>query len=207
MPLSVHIATGPARSRVSSLDAITEPFRVTAARSALPVDGPRARILDRLVNLAAELIETPIAMITIVEGDRQVFAAHAGLPEQVAAAGCSPLEYSICQYAVATGLPFIVGDARKHPSLRDNRAVTDLGVAAYAGIPLVIGEQFAIGSFCVADVVVREWSDDQLAQLTLLADIATDQFELQRHEREAAFRRDWAGVFESDWRSPQRSGV
>jgi GAF domain-containing protein len=192
---------------VNSLDVIAEPARVAAAQSALPVDGPRARILDRLVSLAAELIEAPIAMLTIVEGHRQVFAAHAGLPEHLAAAGSSPLEYSICQHAVATGLPFIVDDASQHPVLRDNRAVLDLGVAAYAGIPLILDDRFAIGTFCVADVVVRDWSDDQLAQLTLLADIATDQFELQRHERAAAFRRGWAGVFESDWRSPQRSGV
>jgi len=152
--------------------------------------------------LAVELIETPIAMLTIVEGHRQVFAAHAGLPEHMAAAGSSPLEYSICQHAVATGLPLIVKDALDHPLLRDNRAVVDLGVAAYAGIPLVLAEGFAIGTLCVADVVARDWSDDQLAQLTLLADIATDEFELQRHERADAFRRNWAGVFESNWRSP-----
>ena len=189
------------------LETIREPFRVAAAQAALPIDGPRARILDRLVALAAELIETPIAILTIVEAHRQVFAAHVGLPEEMAEAGSSPLEYSICQHAVARGLPVIVDDARQDPLLRDNRAVFELGVAAYAGIPLITADSLALGTMCVADMVPRHWSDDQLAQLTLLADIATDQFELQRYERAAEFRRVWAGVGESNWLSPQRSGV
>jgi GAF domain-containing protein len=189
--------------RLNSLEAVTQRSRVAAAQLILPIDARRAHILDRLVRLAADLIETAIAMLTIVEGHRQVFAAHAGLPEEVAAAGSTPLEYSICQHAVASGRPLIVCDARKDPILRDNRAVVDFGLVAYAGIPLITPEKHAVGTLCVVDMIPRDWTDDHVALLASLADIATDELELQRHERAAAFRQSWEGVGELKAKSPR----
>lgn len=188
---------------MNSLEAVTQRSRVAAAQLILPIDARRAHILDRLVRLAADLIETAIAMLTIVEGHRQVFAAHAGLPEEVAAAGSTPLEYSICQHAVASGRSLIVCDARKDPILRDNRAVVDFGLVAYAGIPLITPEKHAVGTLCVVDMIPRDWTDDHVALLASLADIATDELELQRHERAAAFRQSWEGVGELKAKSPR----
>jgi hypothetical protein len=84
------------------------------------------------------------------------------------------LEYSLCQYPVATGRPIIVGDARDDPVLAANRAVADLGVRAYAGIPMVDWHGQAFGTFCVIGVAVRDWNDAQLAMLARLADIAPE---------------------------------
>jgi GAF domain-containing protein len=184
---------------VNVLELLTDPGRIVAAERLLPLDAPRARVLDRLVRLAAGLVEAPIAMLTIVEGDRQVFAAQTGLPEDLAIAGSTPLNYSICQHAVSRGRPLIVGDASTSPLLRDHPAVVDLGVAAYAGIPLVMSSGHAVGTLCAVDLVPRDWSDDQLAQLALIADFATDQFESQCLEQETAFRRAWDGVPEIEW--------
>jgi GAF domain-containing protein len=188
---------------VNVLEVLTDPARIGAAERLLPLDAPRARILDRLVRLAAGLVQAPIAMLTIVEGDQQVFAAQTGMPEDLAIAGSTPLEYSICQHAVSRGRPLIVGDASTSPLWRNHPAVVHLGVAAYAGIPLVMSSGYAVGTLCAVDVVPRDWSDDHLAQLALLADFVTDQFELQCLEREAAFRRVWDGVPEMDWKSPR----
>ena len=188
---------------VNVLEVLTDPARIVAAERLLPLDAPRARILDRLVRLAAGLLQAPITMLTIVEGDRQVFAVQTGLSEDLARAGSTPLEYSICQHAVGRGRPLIVGDAWTNPLLRDHPAVVDLGVAAYAGIPLVMSSGHAVGTLCAVDMIPRDWSDDQLAQLALLADFVTDQFELQSLEREAAFRRAWDGVPDVDWKSPR----
>jgi GAF domain-containing protein len=193
------VASGMA---VNVLEVLTDPARIVAAERLLPLDAPRARILDRLVRLAAGLVQAPIAMLTIVEGERQVFAAQTGLPEELARPGSTGLEYSICQHAVSRGRPLIVGDAPSHSLLRDHPAVVDLGVVAYAGIPLVMASGYAVGTLCAVDLVPRDWSDDHLAQLALLADFVTDQFELQCLEREAAFRRAWNGVPEMDWKSP-----
>jgi GAF domain-containing protein len=179
---------------VNVLEALTDQARIKEAKQLLPLDPLRARVLGRLVRLAAELAQAPIALLTVVEGDRQVFAAHTGLPSDLASAGFTSIEYSICQYAVAKRRPLIVDDARTDPILHGNPAVLDLGLVAYAGIPLIVSEGHAVGTLCVVDLKPRDWLDDQLAQLALLADLVTDQFELQRHERAAAFRREWRGV-------------
>lgn len=161
------------------LDAvIMDRSRVAAAQRLLPIDTARALILGRLVRLAADLAQAPIATVTIVEGDRQVFAAHVGQPEGMVSAGSTPLGYSICQHAVATGRPLIVGDARLDAAFKDNRAVVELGMVAYAGIPLISSERHGVGALCAADVIPRDWTDHELSQLALLADIVTDTLDL-----------------------------
>lgn len=77
-------------------------------------------------------------------------------------------------YAVAPGRPLIVGDARADPVLTANLAVSEMGVSAYAGIPLTGSDGPAFGTLCVIDFTVRDWDDHQLAILARLADIATD---------------------------------
>jgi GAF domain-containing protein len=166
---------------------------VQAARQLLPVDPSRAHVLDRLVCLAADLMAAPIATLTIVEKERQVFAAQVGLPEAFAA-GFSSIDFSICQFAVAFGRPLVVGDCRQDPLLRDHPAVVSLGAAAYAGVPLITLDGHAVGTLCAVDAVPRSWSHQQVMRLALLADIARDEFQLQCYERDASLRRAWQGV-------------
>ena len=94
----------------------------------------------------------------------------------------------------------MVGDCRQDDRFRDHPAVVSLGVAAYAGIPLITREDHAVGTLSVVDVAPRAWADEELMQLTFLADLAVDQFELQFHERDATLRQAWKGVPElSRW--------
>jgi GAF domain-containing protein len=179
---------------MSALGSLADRARAGSTKSILPLEGSRARILDRIVHLAADLLDSPMAMITIVEGDRQVFAAQVGLPEDVAVAGYTPLDHSICQYAVGTGKPLVVSDARTHRLLHGHPAVSFLGVVAYVGMPLVTNDGEAIGTLCVVDVVPRQWSDEELARLAILADISMDELELQDLERAAEFQTVWKGV-------------
>jgi GAF domain-containing protein len=83
-----------------------------------------------------------------------------------------------------------VSDARLDVALSTNRAVTDLGVIAYAGIPLITVEGHAVGTLCVADIVPRDWTDDRLAILARLADITMDEIRLHFLERATARRRE-----------------
>ncbi len=66
--------------------------------------------------------------------------------------------------------PLVVEDARRHPDLRHNLAVRDLGVVAYLGIPLTTADGAVLGTLCVIDHVPRAWSREQV---DLLADLAT----------------------------------
>jgi GAF domain-containing protein len=138
------------------------------------LDAPPHPTLDRLVRLACALLDAPIGLLTLIDTGRQFFLSAYGLPDPLAAARQTGLDYSICQYAVTSGRPLVVGDARAHPGLAANAAVTEMGVLAYAGIPMVGEEGPAFGTLCVVDLVARDWNDHQLATLAHLAGIATE---------------------------------
>lgn len=114
---------------------------------------------DRFTRLAAELLDVPISMVTLVDGDRQFFKSQHGLAEPWAQARQTPLSHSLCRYAVAAGRPLVVGDARRVSHLADNLAIRDMSVIAYAGVPLILGDGHAVGTLCAMDTRPRRWSD------------------------------------------------
>jgi GAF domain-containing protein len=156
------------------LTTLEDPFRLGRLRRLDLLDKPPRPNLDRLVRLACDLLEAPIGLVTVVDLDRQFFVAAHGLPGPLAAARQTSRDFSICQYALASGRPLIVSDTRADPVLAANRAVTETGVRAYAGIPLLDPLGLAFGTLCVIDVAPRDWDDCQLAALARLADIVTE---------------------------------
>jgi GAF domain-containing protein len=174
--------------------AITDPERVAGLRRLALLDTPPNPTFDRLTELACQLLEVPMALITLVDCDRQFFLSASGLPEPFRATRQTPLEYSLCQFAVASRRPLIIGDTRADQLLAGNAAVALLGVAAYAGIPLITEDDHAVGTLCVLDVVARDWTDDQLATLAHLADVIIDEIRLQYQDRIAAVRLGWPGI-------------
>jgi GAF domain-containing protein len=174
-------------------DVVTDPDRLAALRRLALLDTPPILSFDRLTALAAQLLEASVALVTLVDEDRQFFVSSFGLPESLRSARQTSLDFSICQYAMESYRPLIIGDARTDEGLADNGAVTELGVAAYAGIPLVTPDGHVVGTLCVIDFVPRDWTDDQLAILSRLADITMDEIRLHFLDRVAA-RRQWRGV-------------
>jgi GAF domain-containing protein len=176
---------------------VRDPQRLAALRRLVLLDTGPTEAFDRLVRLAARTLGTPMAMLTLIDADRQYFKAAFGLPEPFASLRETPLEYSICQYAVALGRPLVICDTRVEHWLDDNPAVTEVGVAAYAGIPLVTTEGYAVGTLCVLDVVARQWTDADLLSLEELAAITVREMRLHWLERRLAHQRDWRGVGEA----------
>lgn len=171
-------------------EAINDPDRLAALRETALVDSPAEEAFDRLTRLASRMLRVPVALVSLVEADRQFFKSGFGLSEPLATRRENPLAYSFCQFAVASKEAFIVADAREHPLVRDNPAVHENGVLAYAGVPLVTTHGFALGTLCVADTHPRSWSDDEVAVLRDLAASATVEIELRaalkRIERQTA---------------------
>jgi signal transduction histidine kinase len=129
------------------------------------LDTPAEEAFDRFTRIASEVLNVPVALISVLDTGRQFFKSAIGLPEPFAAQRETPLSHSFCQHVVKTREPLIVEDARKHPVVRDNLAVSDLGVIAYAGIPILAPDGSPIGAFCAIDSEPRQWS---LSELTLL---------------------------------------
>jgi GAF domain-containing protein len=173
---------------------VRDPRRLAALRRLVLLDSGPSEPFDRLVRLAAHTLHAPIAMLTLIDADRQYFKAAVGLPEPLASIRETPLEYSICQYAVALGRPLIICDTRVEHWLDDNPAVTELGLTAYVGMPLVTADGYAVGTLCALDTMPRNWTDEDLINLQDLAGVAMREIRLHRLERRLAHQRDWRGV-------------
>ena len=151
--------------------ALREPRRLLAVQRTGLVDRPADPGLETLARLCAKLLDIPIALISMIEADRQFFTASCGLPQPWAGERQTRLSHSFCQHMVLSREPFVVSDAREHPLVKDNLAIRDLGVVAYAGVPLVDGDD-VIGSFCAIDHQPRHWSKRDLATLGQFGDSA-----------------------------------
>ncbi|MFD9372818.1 SpoIIE family protein phosphatase [Streptomyces sp. NPDC060020] len=125
--------------------------------------------MDRFARLVSRLLRVPVAFVSLIEDDRQVLPGLFGLPESRAGSRALPLSHSLCRYVVATGQPLVVPDTRADDRLRTHPAVADLGVVAYAGVPLTDADGLVLGSLCAIDHEPRTWSDGELADLEDLA--------------------------------------
>src|SRR4026209_1114821 len=103
-------------------------------RTAL-LDSPSEEPFDRLTRLATRLCKTPVGLVSMVDRDRQFFKSAVGLPEPWHTRRGPPLGHSFCKQCVAWATePLVVRDARKDATFRDNPAVQELGIVAYAGV-------------------------------------------------------------------------
>lgn len=135
--------------------------------------------LDSLIDLAALVTGAPIALLTVVGEDDQVFASCVGLD-----ADGTSRDVSFCGHAILNPLePMIVRDARLDGRFADNPLVTGgPNVVFYAGIPILTSGGHAIGTLCVVDDKPREISERQVAALTRLAGQAAGLIEARAGE-------------------------
>ena len=164
-------------------DALRHPSRLAALRATGLLDAPPQDALDRLTRLASRLIGVPIALASLVDADQHVFASEFGLGEPLRTTRRMPLSHSFCQHVVATRRALVIEDAHTHPLVFDNLAIPDLGVIAYAGMPLTSEDGEVLGSFCAVDTSPRIWSQDQLDTLEDLAHAASAEMQLRAASR------------------------
>jgi signal transduction histidine kinase/ActR/RegA family two-component response regulator len=157
------------------LTALRDPERLAAVHRTGLLDQPPDPALDRLARLTAGALGASVAVVCLVEDERQFFAGQSGLPAAEAAARGGPLSHALCQYAVADRAPLVVPDARRHPDLATHPAVTELGIAAFACVPLFDADGWAVGALYVLEREPRAWSEDDVAGLHDLASLATDR--------------------------------
>lgn len=158
-------------------EAVNDEARLEAVqRTGLLDSGPDERF-DGLARVAAHALNAPVALVTLVDRDRQFLKACIGLGEPWASRREMPLSHSFCQHAVAAREPLVLEDAREDPVLRDNAAIRDAGVIAYAGIPLIGADGQALGTLCVIDSKPRRWLPDETELLKEIAGTVVAQIE------------------------------
>ena len=147
-----------------------EAERLSALRALMLLDTPREERFDRLVRFAAEQLDTPIAMVSLVDGQRQWFKARVGLDDTESAR-----DVSFCGHAILKEEVFVVEDARSAPRLEDNPLVVgEPHIRCYAGAPLSAPGGHRIGTLCVIDTVPRALSTLELSILEALRCLANE---------------------------------
>ena len=131
--------------------------------------------LDRLTAMATQMLPAPVALVSLVDSDRQWFASRVGLPTQWTAARQTPLTHSFCQYVADTGEPLVVADARTDALLRDSPAISELGIARIRRVGAAGPGGEVLGTFCVADRQPRRWTDRELRLVDHLAAVAASE--------------------------------
>ncbi|GAA0429688.1 PAS domain S-box protein [Massilia aurea] len=143
-----------------------ELFRQAELDSLQILDTDDEAAFDEVTRMAAEYCGVPIALISLIDADRQWFKSRVGLQARQ-----TPREYAFCDHAIRLpGETMVVNDATVDQRFADNPLVTgDPNIRFYAGAPLVTQNGKAIGTLCVIDSVARKMDAGQIEMLELLA--------------------------------------
>lgn len=164
------------------------------------LDTPEEEAFDRITNLAARLLDAPIALTTFVDEDRQWFKSCIGMEQRE-----TPREVFFCDYNIRDNGVMVVEDATNDVRFADSPLVTGPPhIRFYAGAPLFTDDGFALGSLCVIDTEPRTLSDDDRQTLHTLAQVVIDELKLHAsHVHRHAIFESIDGAFVSvapDWR-------
>lgn len=153
--------------------------RLAVLEAASLLDTQEEETFDRLTRLASTILKIPVALVSLVDKDRQFFKSSVGLSEPWVTRRETPLTHSFCKHVVSCSEILSVVDARTHPLLKNNLAISELGVIAYLGIPLTTAQGHTLGSFCAIDTEPHEWSPQDVAVLRDLAALVIEKIELR----------------------------
>lgn len=139
------------------------------------LDTLEEQAFDDLTLIAAQICQTPIALVSLIDRDRQWFKSHHGLDARE-----TPRELAFCAHAILDDHAFVVEDTLKDERFHDNPLVTSVpNVKFYAGAPLILRGNIRVGTLCVIDDHARPFSEMQRRALEALARQVVSQLELR----------------------------
>ena len=169
--------------------AIMNPQRLKVLYDMQILDSPEDRLLDHMTQGICRDLDVPIALVTLIDKDRQFFKSQQGLDPEAARTREMPLSYSLCKYVVEQCSTIAIEDARVISALRQHPAIVENGVVAYLGAPLIMDGQ-VLGSVCAADNKARHWTEEQISFIERRANSIRAELCSHREKRQkfAAFR-------------------
>ena len=164
---------------------LDEVARLESLHDYAVLDTPEEACFDELTELAARICEAPIALISLIDEERQWFKSRVGLDITE-----TTRDIAFCAHALQQKELFIVPDARQDVRFADNPLVMgEPGIRFYAGAPLLTPEGHALGTLCVLDREPREMSAEHQRAMRVLSHHVMTQLELRRRTREVTHLR------------------
>jgi methylmalonyl-CoA mutase cobalamin-binding subunit len=139
------------------------------------LDTPREADFDRVTERLTKLFKVPMALVTLIDKDRQWFKSEAGLPANLAEARSTSRDVSLCGHVIARDEILIVRDLARDPRFANNLFVKENRLRFYAGVPLRGPNGFPIGSLCILDTKPREMTGQEQELLKMIAGDVMEQ--------------------------------
>jgi diguanylate cyclase (GGDEF)-like protein len=156
---------------------VNESERIEELRRYAILESPPEESFDRLTQLAAAACNVPIALVSLVDVDRQWFKSRVGFDRNE-----TPRDLAFCAHTILGVAPFIVADARLDTRFADNPLVTGAPwIRFYAGVPLISQSRLPLGALCVIDHTPRQLDARELGMLQLIAEQISHELELRLH--------------------------
>ncbi|TKB03344.1 response regulator [Alteromonas portus] len=166
------------------------------------LDTEAEQLFDDLTALASQICETPIALISLIDPDRQWFKSRVGLDAEE-----TSREIAFCSHAILQEEVFEISNATLDPRFHDNPLVTGApDIRFYAGAPLITPSGHAIGTLCAIDRKPKTLTEAQKASLQTLSKSVVAHLELKRKNRElertSQFKSDFLSYISHEIRTP-----
>ncbi|RME68391.1 MAG: GAF domain-containing protein [Verrucomicrobia bacterium] len=159
-----------------------ESERLDALRRYQILDSDAEKAYDDLAELASVICGTPVALVSLVDADRQWFKARVGLDVEEPSR-----DVAFCAHAILGEDLLVVPDATRDDRFADNPLVTGApGVRFYAGAPLITPDGYGLGTLCVVDSQPHELTDEQARALRMLSRQVMALLEYRRTARDLA---------------------
>ncbi|NJB37301.1 ATP-binding protein [Croceivirga sp. JEA036] len=140
------------------------------------MDSQEEAMFDELTLLAAQILDVPIAYISLIDGERQWFKSKVGLDINE-----TPVDISFCKYTILDDKPLVINNTLESEQFRNNIFVTgDYKVRFYAGVPITDGDNHTIGTFCAIDQKPKELSEKETKLMQTLAKTAMSLITLRK---------------------------
>src|ERR1022692_3899655 len=152
-----------------------EDARLENLRSYRILDTPPEQAFDDLTRLAAFVCGTPIALISLIDLNRQWFKSAVGWDVREI-----PRDVSFCTHTILKPDLLVIPETLKDKTLGTSPLATHGGIRFYAGVPLITAEGYALGTLCVMDCIPRALTEEQADALQRLAGQVVAQLKLHQ---------------------------
>jgi GAF domain-containing protein len=136
-----------------------EEERLAALAELNLLDTEAEPVFDRITAKLARVFEMPIALISLIDRDRQFFKSQIGLPEDLAKRRQTARNVSVCGHVVAKNQVMVIEDLARDRRFANNPLLKEHGIRFYAGIPLLAPNGQPVGSLCLMDIKPRQLTD------------------------------------------------